>query len=815
MKRKPFDLFLLIFTSCYCCCCLILAIRSAGATAAAAESMISYEEIIIKKPYTEVCDDEMVEETIELVDVDQTRVECPLELNSSSVKTGCVCNFSTLTIDCPYTNRLDEVPKFYDHTPSAHSRVEWSIDLRCKNFTSIPNFEPFMNLSRINLLDLSGFRTNATPCRTSVIKTNKSPQTPVESANVTAAAFLRQIGNEPKINWLEWASRPKKPNFNKKNYLHVEHLNMSCNQLSKVYLFNNETSPMRLSISNLILEKNMIVEVYLRTSIDICDLHVKELSLAYNLIRKLDLGYLIFLRRLNVSNNQLTTFDVDFYDNRDFVDYYRHVCNLTTVLAAEQVYVSNLVEVDFSCNFLRHSPFANLRQIQFDSLRRLDMRSNLLATLNGTDFTRLHTLTHLNLQSNKIEHVHARALADLRQLKFLDLSCNFIKQIPGAMFESQHASLETLLLNNNKLEVIPKAAFANLQTLKYLNLNRNQIHVIGNYSFGYMANLFEIYLAENRIHTVEFYAFHIDVRSLVGPGLVEKLDLSRNQLTGLNASMFYYLTNLRYLLLNNNQIARVDAQTFAGVHYLIEIDLSFNRLQELDFMYSRNFSHLRYLKLSNNRLGVLKPGQFVHLKALNLLDLSSNKLKYISDCAFVGLEASIKRLYLNYNQIKRINSCAFAINFLNLRFVQILFNPLNCTNNCEFFFTIYNPPYSINYEGIECVNVTRTNFTYCSPDDYDQIYRKCKQKLTVNNCSKYVDLDEHEYVKLVAAANQDESAIYDYTVDDDINDNNMTSYFKLSSGSAENGDRNRAVISSSSHFMGYLFLLSLTIVHFA
>lgn len=120
----------------------------------------------------------------------------------------------------------------------------------------------------------------------------------------------------------------------------------------------------------------------------------------------------------------------------------------------------------------------------------------------------------------------------------------------------------------------------------------------------------------------------------------------------------------------------------------------------------------------------LKPAQFVFLNTLTHLDLSSNRISRIDDCAFSGLEASVRRVYLNYNRIRRLNSCAFAIDFRQLRFVQILANPLNCSHNCEFFYVIYNPPYSINYEGFECANVTRTNFSHCTPQDFDLVYKR-------------------------------------------------------------------------------------------
>ena len=193
----------------------------------------------------------------------------------------------------------------------------------------------------------------------------------------------------------------------------------------------------------------------------------------------------------------------------------------------------------------------------------------------------------------------------------------------------------------------------------------------------------------------------IDPMALKGPGLIEKIDLSSNRLTVLNSNLFSYLVNLRYLMLNNNLLKSIHPDTFNKVNLLITLDLSMNSLGDFDlrFLTTSDFAQLRNLKLSHNKLTIIQPSQFICLSSLTTLDLSSNKIRKISDCAFHGLQFTIKNLLLNYNLINQINSCAFSLEFSTLRFVQIIRNPLNCSNNCEFFFTVYKQPYSIDYKG--------------------------------------------------------------------------------------------------------------------
>lgn len=228
---------------------------------------------------------------------------------------------------------------------------------------------------------------------------------------------------------------------------------------------------------------------------------------------------------------------------------------------------------------------------------------------------------------------------------------------------------------------------------------------------------------------------------------------------------------------------------------MISLDLSLNRIQQLDFLYNRNFSmHLRFLKLSNNQLTHIGPVQFGFLNSLGHLDLSANRIFRLADCAFHGIQDSIRQLILNYNRIRRVNSCAFSIDFRHLRIVQLLHNPINCSGNCEFFYAIYNPPYSISYQGIECTThlttsksktsttkqpvsanrttqATKSNQTHhhhhhhnlspvhCTREQYESIQDKCKNRFVKNSCSSYLELDEEELLKRVKSIETDTESV--------------------------------------------------------
>lgn len=652
----------------------------------------NFQDILIKKPYEIVFDTTTT--TDKPIHVDQLDQQCPLAFGSSSLETGCKCNFSTNTIECIYSNRLGTIPTFYQ----VDSKINWSIDLKCKNLSYLSNLRAFLPLIKINVLDLSASLDPRIECK--------------NVHNLTLSKLIK-LGHQVK-------------NIKEQN-LKIDQLNLENNHLKSINLINNTSYD--LKINSLRLSHNQLETLDIKTHLDLCYLKLDYLNISNNQIKRIEIGYLIFLKQLNISNNHLTTFLVDFYNSNEFRIYHGQSCRFDNTSNLH----STLIDIDLSINYLSFLPFKIL-DVQYSDLVNLNVSQNRLREIRNYEFSTISSLKRLDLSHNLISNLFNKSLSGLKSLDYLDLSDNLVQHLPVNMFYEQKDSMQILNLNRNKLDEIPIESFKFLGHLKYLYLGRNQIKVLRNYSFGFMFNLIELYLSENRIESIELNAFSIDERSYYGPGQIEKLDLSFNKLVYLNQSIFTYLTNLRYLIVNNNRLKYIDPVLFQGVNYLISLDLRLNQIDNLTFLIGKNFSDLRYLHLANNHIEYLRPGQFMHLKSLNFLDLSANRIKYINTCAFYGLQDTIRRLFLNWNRISRLNTCAFTLSFKYLRFVQIMHNPLNCTDNCEFFFTIYNPPYSINYQGLECLNNTLSFTRVCSQNHYDYIYKRCQLESQSMDC---------------------------------------------------------------------------------
>lgn len=106
-------------------------------------------ENILRKPYEQVCEQEASDDALPELQIDQTRPECPLPLNSSSRQTGCTCHFDSSRIECIYADRLAKLPLFAaastyssygngdlsnGNRNDSNGGISWSIDLRYSIF---------------------------------------------------------------------------------------------------------------------------------------------------------------------------------------------------------------------------------------------------------------------------------------------------------------------------------------------------------------------------------------------------------------------------------------------------------------------------------------------------------------------------------------------------------------------------------------------------------------------------------------------------------------------------------------------------------
>ncbi|XP_075054279.1 nyctalopin isoform X1 [Mixophyes fleayi] len=142
----------------------------------------------------------------------------------------------------------------------------------------------------------------------------------------------------------------------------------------------------------------------------------------------------------------------------------------------------------------------------------------------------MRNLTHVYLESNRIEAVAYNSLQDIPNLKYLNLQDNKINVIHDKSFQDCQ-KLEYLFLNDNLLNELPENSFKGLMRLKMLNLGGNFIHNVSGVWFQDLVELEVLYLDRNKVSYIEEGAFE-NLTSLVS------LHLNSNNLATLSFEVF-------------------------------------------------------------------------------------------------------------------------------------------------------------------------------------------------------------------------------------------------------------------------------------
>jgi Leucine-rich repeat (LRR) protein len=123
---------------------------------------------------------------------------------------------------------------------------------------------------------------------------------------------------------------------------------------------------------------------------------------------------------------------------------------------------------------------AELQRGAFDrlpALRKLDLSRNRVRRIHPETFLQqASTLEELWLTANSLDHVaETRTLLDsLPRLRYLDLSYNFIEEVPFGAFRG-HPTLERLHLDHNRIQHIQREAFTAMPALRELRLRNNSL----------------------------------------------------------------------------------------------------------------------------------------------------------------------------------------------------------------------------------------------------------------------------------------------------------------------------------------------------
>lgn len=154
--------------------------------------------------------------------------------------------------------------------------------------------------------------------------------------------------------------------------------------------------------------------------------------------------------------------------------------------------------------------------------KTLNLSNLCISSLEGLrQVPDIQTVTHLDLNGNKLRKIPPYAFNGFGNLQQLFLYYNQIRDIAPKAFFGLNA-LNFLALMGNKIQHVSAEEFANLPRLEYLILQSNQISSVG--SFEGVRSLKSLNLAQNKISSVPD-----KVRN--GLGNLQYLNLSGNPLS--------------------------------------------------------------------------------------------------------------------------------------------------------------------------------------------------------------------------------------------------------------------------------------------
>ena len=289
-------------------------------------------------------------------------------------------------------------------------------------------------------------------------------------------------------------------------------------------------------------------------------------------------------------------------------------------------------------------------------LSYLDISNNRFRSFKSMNFTFLANLTELYLQNNphaypneisghmkplvKLERVDLRNLSinsidsnfftTNTKLQYIDLSQNKINYLDSGAFNGL-IDLYSIYLSYNSLTKISSGTFNNPYLIR-LDLNDNQISQIDSSTFfGDSLYYTDINLNTNKLTKILPNTFHNTFNSI---------DLSNNLINEIDNS-FEGLTGVKKLLLGNNKIAKIAPGSFNNL-VINNLDLSYNDLTTINNTIFAGQNRIQIIKLGYNKLTTIETGSFANMPYLLEVYLDNNQLTQLDSSVFAGSNNLVK-----------------------------------------------------------------------------------------------------------------------------------------------------------------------------
>lgn len=266
----------------------------------------------------------------------------------------------------------------------------------------------------------------------------------------------------------------------------------------------------------------------------------------------------------------------------------------------------------------------------------------------------LNSLQTLIIRDNNILLIPGSALGRLPKLSNLYLDYNRVAALSSDILGSiQPEDIKYMSLSRNVIRELPPGSFQMFRNLRYLDLSGNSLANINADTFtGLELSLRELRVSQNRITGIGNAP--LALRKL------RMMDLSDNNIVDIAKSAFIGLENLLYLnLSHNHHLGPIPVNLLHPLVKLRTIDFSMTGFKSVPSEVFTNTGDLEVIILRNNAIQEIGEATFANLRNISSIDLSHNHISSIKPSAFVGV-MNLKKLNLKGNQLS-----AFKGEFFN------------------------------------------------------------------------------------------------------------------------------------------------------
>lgn len=358
------------------------------------------------------------------------------------------------------------------------------------------------------------------------------------------------------------------------------------------------------------------------------------------------------LQTLSVSHNFLQYFPSDSISTLQHLQWLylrgNNIKSLPDYVFPKKMWIE---KADLAENYLRTLPRFPFNNTVY--VRDLNLAFNDLKTLTTDCFSGLQS-GRIILSYNQLEAVETKAFNGVQQsLEYLDFDHNNFLYVPHALIHLK--SLKYLYLSSNSLNEIPEQTFSSLcPNLKALSLSGNRLSRIPSVSLQNCSKLSHFNIEFNEIYDIEEndFSWGTNIRNLM---------LGNNNVVNLKSQMFRDLQKLKELSLSFNPLRYLDPDALVGLEGLESLEISFGLDRDvLPYEILAPLANLKWLSLDNNNFYSVPENSFDDLSELTNLNLESNKIEMISPELFKSeVHEKLKEIRLSNNQLTKIYADTF------------------------------------------------------------------------------------------------------------------------------------------------------------